>query len=393
MDAEQPVSRSRTYINRAGAYRHSIAVVTIHKPDTMLERSSHKSIAVAWFVLASIACVAVAAHPLQSPSSSRIDSVPELDSAHLLGTLAALAADSMEGRLAGSRGGEKAGAFLMREFTRFGLQPLTRRFENPFTGIARMRERSVSAVPPCQAQRGGALSSPAAGRCAPTPPNPLVSGVNLVGIVRGTKYPDRYIVVSAHYDHLGIKDGRVYNGADDNASGSAAILAIAEWAVTHPPLNSIIFAWFDGEEEGMVGSTEFVRRSPVPLDRIAANVNVDMVSHNWKGELFAAGARRYPVMQPLLDSVQTLGLITLKQGHDGDIPTDDWTYRSDQAPFHARGIPYIHFGNEEHADYHAPTDTFEHIYPGFFYRSARTIADFVRLLDRGLDPVAAARAR
>jgi Zn-dependent M28 family amino/carboxypeptidase len=108
---------------------------------------------------------------------------------------------------------------------------------------------------------------------------------------------------------------------------------------THTPLNSIIFAWFDGEEEGMVGSTEFVRRSPVPLDRIAANVNLDMVSHNWKGELFAAGARRYPVMRPLLDSVKTLELITLKQRHDGDIPTDNWTYRSDQAPFHARGVP------------------------------------------------------
>ena len=362
-------------------------------PTTMLGRRDHKYFAVAWSILASVACIAVTVRPVQSQASPRIDSVPVLDSAHLIGTVAALAADSMEGRLAGSRGGEKAGALLMREFTRIGLQPMTRRFESPFTGVSRMRELSPGAGPPCPSQRGGALNSPTVGRCAPTRPNPLVSGVNLIGVVRGTRYPDRYIVVSAHYDHLGIKEGRVYNGADDNASGSAVILAIAEWAVTRPPVNSIIFAWFDGEEEGMVGSTEFVRRPPVPIDRIAANVNVDMVSHNWKGELFAAGARRYPVMQPLLDSVRTLGLITLRQGHDGDVSNDDWTYRSDQAPFHARGIPYIHFGNEEHADYHAPTDTFEHIYPGFFYRSARTIAEFVRLLDRGLDPVATARAR
>ena len=75
----------------------------------MLERRDHKYFAVAWSILASVACLALTVRPVQSQASSRIDSVPVLDSAHLLGTVAALAADSMEGRLAGSRGGEKAG--------------------------------------------------------------------------------------------------------------------------------------------------------------------------------------------------------------------------------------------------------------------------------------------
>ena len=190
-------------------------------------------------------------------------------------------------------------------------------------------------------------------------------GVNLVGLVRGTAHPDRFIVVSAHYDHLGMSSGEIYHGADDNASGTGAILAIAEWTIAHPPLNSIIFAWFDGEEEGLLGSAAFVAHSPVPLGKIEADVNVDMVSRSTKGELYAAGARRYPVMQPLLDSVATLGLVTLRQGHDGETAVDDWTERSDMWPFHDRHIPFIHFGVEEHADYHLPSDEVARIQPGF----------------------------
>ena len=213
----------------------------------------------------------------------------------------------------------------------------------------------------------------------------------MLGIVRGTERQGRIIVVSAHYDHLGMARGQIWNGADDNASGSAGILAIAEWAVAHPPRNSIIFAWFDGEEEGLLGSEAFVARPPVPLDSIVADVNLDMISRNVRGELFAAGAYRWPVMGPFIDSVAALHLVNLRQGHDGRPDDEDYTLRSDMGPFHTHHIPFVHFGVEEHDDYHRPTDRVERIQPEFYYGAVVTAADFIRRLDASLDIVEAAR--
>jgi hypothetical protein len=339
-----------------------------------------------------VLAVALAAAPVNAQSASRIDSVPLLDSTRLVNSLATLSSDFMEGRGVGTVGGERARDFLKREFARIGLEPATRDFASSFSGRARVWGSSSRALPPCRALRPGESPPAMPELCnANGPTYQNVHGENLVGVVHGTKFPDRYIVVSSHYDHLGIRDGEIFNGADDNASGSVAVLSIAEWTLTHPPLNSILFAWFDGEEAGMVGSSAFVRRPPVPLKQIVADVNLDMISHSWKGELFAAGARRYPVMQPFIDSVRTVALVVLRQGHDGEKAADDWTFRSDQAPFHEKHIPYIHFGNEEHADYHRTTDTFARIVPGFYYRSSRTIAEFIRELDRSLDRVASVR--
>jgi Zn-dependent M28 family amino/carboxypeptidase len=275
---------------------------------------------------------------------------------------------------------------LVKEFARIGLSPVRDRFAFEWSARSSMNSRPRLLAAPHRNNTSLGTRSPS-GDSVSMPPPPIF-GVNLLGLVPGTVHPDRYIVVSAHYDHLGIEHGDIYHGADDNASGTAAILAIAEWTIAHPPQNSILFAWFDGEESGLVGSTEFVRSPAVPLEKIAADVNVDMVSRNVGAELFAAGARRYPVMQPLIDSLASVSLVALRQGHDGGSPTDDWTHRSDEGPFSDKGIPFIHFGVEEHRDYHEPTDTFEHIMPGFYYRSVRTIAEFVRLLDRSLDSVA-----
>jgi hypothetical protein len=322
-----------------------------------------------------------AASTLGAQAPSRPDSLPVIDEVHLYRTISALAADSMEGRRAGTPGGARARAFLLREFRAIGLQPAVKGFTTEFSRPLPTRQR-----PPIMPPQRGANERP------PMPvPVPMVFGVNLLGVVRGTVHPNRYIVVSAHYDHVGIVRDEIYHGADDNASGSAAILAIAEWAIAHPPQNSLLFAWFDAEESGLLGSTEFVAHPPVRLDSIAADVNLDMVSRNVRGELFAAGARRWPIMQALIDSLSAVSLVTLRQGHDGAAGQDDWTHRSDMGPFHDRGIPFMSFDVEEHIDYHKPTDIVEHIQPEFYYRSVRTIAEFVRRLDASLDAVAQVR--
>ncbi|MGH7655180.1 MAG: M28 family peptidase [Gemmatimonadaceae bacterium] len=284
----------------------------------------------------------------QAPRGAGGPSLPALDSARLVADLSVLAADSMEGRRFGTPGGARARAFLVRAFGEIGLTPGRGGFTVPFV-----------------VKQGGG-----------------VRGANVVGTVRGTKHPDRCIVLSAHYDHLGVRDGVNYNGADDNASGTAAVLAIARWFKVHPPENSIVFALFDGEEEGLLGAKAFMAAPPVPLAAIVADVNLDMVSRNVKGELYAAGASVNQPMKPLLERVAAVAPVKLLLGHDTGLGESNWIQQSDQGVFADRKIPFVYFGVEDHPDYHQPGDKVAHIQPGFFYRSATTIAEFVRRLDR-----------
>ena len=273
---------------------------------------------------------------------------PALDSAQLMRDLFALAADSMEGRRVGSPGNARARTYLLSRIRQVGLAPLGARVEVPFTIGA----------------RGG-----------------QVSGVNLTTVVRGTAFPDRYIVLSAHYDHVGIRGGTIYPGSDDNASGTAAVLAIATWLKANPPRHSVIVTWFDAEESGDVGSKAWVEKPPVPLDRIVADVNLDMVSRNEKGELYAAGGTPNPKFRPLIADVAKTAPITLKPGHDAGGGQEDWTDQSDQGSFHAKKVPWVYFGVEDHADYHKPGDTPNKAMPAFFLGAARTVAEFLHRLD------------
>lgn len=210
------------------------------------------------------------------------------------------------------------------------------------------------------------------------------TGANVVRYLPGSDRPGRFIVITAHYDHLGIRNGLIYHGADDNASGTAALLEIGRQLAAEPPRHSVIFVATDSEEVGLRGARAFVADPPVPIDSIMLNVNLDMVSRNAAGELYVAGAHHYPLLNQPIAAVAARSEITLLQGHDRpDLPQDDWTSMSDHAAFHEAGIPFAYFGVEDHPDYHRPTDTFENIQPDFFVRAVATILDFVREVDRG----------
>ena len=286
-------------------------------------------------------------------ATAAVASLPALDSVRLLGDIARLAHDSMAGRGVMTPENAKARAWLVGEFRRIGLAPVGDGFEHPF-------------VTP---RRNGTDS---------------IRGANVLGMVRGTRNPDRVIVVSAHYDHVGTRNGEIYNGADDNASGTAAVLAMAAHFKAHAPEHTLIFALWDAEESGLLGARAFVANPPVPLATIAANVNLDMVSRNDRGELYAAGATPYPRMRPILEGLIPHAAVTLKLGHDSGGGSNDWTNQSDQGAFHAVKIPFVYFGVEDHPDYHKPTDDVERIQPGFYYRAVRTIAGFVERLDAAL---------
>jgi hypothetical protein len=274
--------------------------------------------------------------------------VPALDSARLLRDVGVLAHDSMQGRAPGTPGSLRARAFLERALRETGARALGAGFARPFEWA-----------------RG--------------------SGVNLVGEVLGRGNSENVIVLTAHYDHVGVRDGEIFNGADDNASGAAAVLEIARRIVAEPLEHTLIVALLDAEESGSQGARAFVTDPPVALERIALNVNLDMVSRT-AGLLWAGGASHTPALRPVLERVSARALVTLRLGHDrpGAPEGDDWTQLSDHAAFHARGIPFVYFGVEDHEDYHRPTDDFERIDPGEYVASVRTILIALRELDAAL---------
>jgi hypothetical protein len=314
-------------------------------------------------------------------------SVPSVDQDLLFISFGVLAADSMEGRLAGAPGGARARKYLASMLEQIGVEPLVKGFTMQFSARSRVKEGPTSS-PVATQGRPGFMGG--VGRQTHTKDSTAnfrgIDGANLLAVVRGTEHPQRYIVVSAHYDHL----GPGFNGADDNASGTAAILAISEWAHAHPPQNSIIFAFFDAEEEGLLGSRAFFDKLPVPIDSIILDVNLDMVSRNENGELYAAGTFKWHAERPMLDSVAALHLVNLRFGHDSP-GVADWSRRSDMAPFDERHIPFVHFGVEEHPDYHRPSDRPEKVQPAFFYHSVLTAAAFIHLADASLDIIAKER--
>jgi hypothetical protein len=277
---------------------------------------------------------------------------PAIDSTRLMSDLAALADDSMEGRGVGTAGGARARRFLEARFRAIGLDTLRSGMLQRFT---------------IRGVRGDAA--------------------NIIGLVPGQSRPGRIILVTAHYDHLGTTSGEVYNGADDNASGTSALLAMAAWFRQHPPANTIMFVSLDGEEEGLLGAAAFVQDHPVNPDSILIDINLDMVSRSTTHQLFAVGPARYPMLVPYLARAACSAQVSLMLGHDKGWPGDeDWTMQSDQGAFHAAGIPFVYFGVEDHADYHKPTDDTSRVDPGFFVAASRAIALFTTLVDA--DPAA-----
>jgi Zn-dependent M28 family amino/carboxypeptidase len=213
--------------------------------------------------------------------------------------------------------------------------------------------------------------------------NDTLKGVNIIGVIKGYQYENSYIALTAHYDHLGKRNGQTYFGADDNASGTAALLAMAAYFKQHPPKHSLLFVSFDAEEKGLLGSKYFVAHSPVPLSAININVNMDMVSRNDSNEIYATGIYHYPYLKKYVDSVQSFTPVYIRFGHDGEKPgIHDWTNQSDHFPFYQNKIPYLYFGVEDHADYHRPGDTFDKVNKSFYYQVCTMITAVVSQLDR-----------
>jgi hypothetical protein len=225
-------------------------------------------------------------------------------------------------------GGEKTVAYLIEEYRRLQLEGL---FGGEFTQVIPGKEPGTRI------------------------------GRNVGAMLRGSDpvLRDQWVIVAAHYDHLGVRGGKVFPGADDNASGVAMMLEVARCIVRAPlpPKRSVMFVGFDLEEAGLFGSRYFVAHSPVPLDQIALFITADMIGRALAGvcddHVFVLGTEHAPKLRPWIEEAgRGRPLIVGLLGSDLLVLN-----RSDYGPFRSRSIPFLFFTTGENPCYHTPQDT------------------------------------
>jgi Zn-dependent M28 family amino/carboxypeptidase len=291
--------------------------------------------------------------PPADPGPEDPDTFVAEDSVRIMADLELLSHDSLQGRRTGEPGNTLARDYLLAAFQEAGLQEPPAGFVQPFEFTGRRDTTQV------------------------------VQGANVVGWVPGTDLSLGAIVLTAHFDHVGTRDGEVYNGADDNASGTAALISMARYVVRNPLRHSVIFAAVDAEEMGLRGARAFVAAGWP--EEMVLNVNMDMISRS-DSLLFAVGTSHYPHLKPILEGVADRPPVQVRYGHDerGVEGVQDWTGSSDQGAFHDQGIPFVYFGVEDHPDYHQPTDDFDLIDPAFYINAIRTVLASTLALDAAL---------
>lgn len=260
----------------------------------------------------------------------------------LYARVAVLADDSMRGRYTPSPEIEMVATWAASEFQAMGLQP---------GGDAGTYIQHY-AIP---ARRGQEPT----GEMAP----------NVVAILQGSDpvLRDEYVVFSAHMDHVGVgspdaNGDSIRNGADDDASGTATVMEIAEAMAALPvaPRRSMIFVLVSGEERGLWGSEHFANNAPVATDAMVANMNIDMVGRNWTDTIVAIGKEHS-------DLGETLNRVNAAHPEIGMTAIDDiWPderfyFRSDHYNFAVKGVPILFFFNGTHEDYHRASDELDKI--------------------------------
>ncbi len=281
-----------------------------------------------------------------------ISTAVEFSKDSLLHHIKVLSSDAFEGRRTGTEGALKARNYITSKFKNLGILPLLKSYHQPFTFTSRDKKN--------------------------------YNGINVLGYIRGAENPEKYIVISAHYDHLGVKDNIIFNGADDDASGTSALFSFAEYFIKNPPKHSVILAAFDAEEMGLKGSKYFVDNPIITNENIVVNLNMDMISRSDTNELYVVGTRFYENLKPAITAVKLPENFKVLIGHDGSDDKQNWTNSSDHGSFHKKRIPFLYFGVEDHKDYHKETDEFENIHPEFYANAVNVIISVFQDLDGSL---------
>lgn len=282
-----------------------------------------------------LSALLLAAAPLQAQQCPDATALAD-GVAPILAPVRVLADDAFEGRMAGSPAERCAADYIADRFAALGLEPA--------------------------GDDGYFQEVPLASVLNPHAPGG--TGRNVVARLRGADpaLRDEFVIVGAHYDHLGnggmssLSPGveAVHNGADDNASGVAAMLDAAARLAADPPARSIVFLAFTGEESGLLGSAHWAGKPTQPLERAVAMLNMDMVGRLGDGPLIVYGTGTAEEWPALLDELGPAVGVELSHQPEGYGP-------SDHTSFYTRDLPVLHFFTNTHADYHKPSDDWERI--------------------------------
>lgn len=262
--------------------------------------------------------------------------------------LTIIASDEMEGRLTGSAGIQKAGDYLIAQYQKAGIShpPAASSYRQPVPA-AYLNARRNMQLPDCN---------------------------NIWAFIPGNEYPDEIIVLSAHYDHEGIVNGEIYNGADDDGSGTVALLTIAEAmqkAVKDGkgPKRSLLFLHVTAEEKGLIGSRYYSENPVYPLKQHIADINIDMIGRRDAEHadnnkyVYAIGSDRLSseLHEILLDQNQKFVQLDVDLRYNDRNDPNRFYFRSDHYNFAKNGIPSLFFFSGVHPDYHKPTDDVDKI--------------------------------
>lgn len=289
-------------------------------------------------------CTAVRA---ESPEKKGLETINRENAEAYIGFLAS---DALRGREAGTQWGKIAGEYIVSNLKTLGVKPLYDSYYQPFEAYSKERQK-----------KGRWQVHPDSIALLKQEVHRKLEMNNILCKIDG-KNPDEFVVVGAHYDHLGfdpaLEGDNIYNGADDNASGVSAVLQLVKafLATGVRPERTVIFAFWDGEEKGLLGSEYFVQTFP-GISEVKGYLNYDMIGRNADesnpGYLMYFYTEAHPVFGDWLkDSVEKYGLDLAPDYRAWDRPVGG----SDNASFALRDVPVIWYHTAGHPDYHMPGD-------------------------------------
>ncbi|WP_209390637.1 M28 family metallopeptidase [Chryseobacterium sp. RR2-3-20] len=261
--------------------------------------------------------------------------------------LTVIASDEMEGRDTGSRGQKKAGEYMIRFYKNLGIS------------FPKSLGSYYQKVPASYMQQKGGSNLP--------------DSENILAFIEGSEKPEEIIVISAHYDHVGTQNNVVYNGADDDGSGTVAVMQIAKAfqaakKAGNGPKRSILFLHVTGEEHGLFGSEYYSDHPVFPLGNTVADLNIDMIGRDdpenrGKNYVYVIGSEMLSSQLKTIIEEANIKINNLELNYKYDDPNDPEKlyYRSDHYNFAKHNIPVAFFFDGIHEDYHEPTDDVEKI--------------------------------
>ena len=270
-----------------------------------------------------------------------------------------LSSDSLEGRETGKPGQKMAAHYIANHFKNIGIPPFKR--NTYFQKFKVKSQRHVCKCDDCDLTFFKRIFKS----------NQTIRGENVLGYIEGTDLKDELIIITAHYDHLGKHDSLIFNGADDDASGVAGAMEIAEAFMIakkegYGPRRSILIMPVSGEEKGLLGSEYYTDNPIYPLENTIANLNIDMIGrlddwHDNGNYVYLIGSDRLSIELHNLNeeiNAKYIGLDLDYRFNDEEDP-NRYYYRSDHYNFAKNNIPVIFYFNGIHEDYHRPSDTIE----------------------------------